>query len=107
MPTWISSPQYFLAGVTDHQKSELLKDILAMANAYRAVPGDILIGFKDRTPQPAEVAAERPRTLSRRHAASHSTPAIGAACTRNSVVISEKTDRALRGIGNLRRGNRV
>jgi len=47
--------QYPFAGATDHQKSELLKDILAMANAYRAGPGYILIGFKDRTPHPAEV----------------------------------------------------
>lgn len=47
--------QYPFAGATDHQKSELLKDILAMANAYRAEPGYILIGFKDQTPHPAEV----------------------------------------------------
>ena len=47
--------QYPFSGATDYQKSELLKDILAMANAYRAGPGYILIGFKDRTPHPAEV----------------------------------------------------
>lgn len=47
--------QYPFAGATDHQKSELLKDILAMANAYRTGPGYILIGFKDQTPHPAEV----------------------------------------------------
>lgn len=47
--------QYPFSGATDHQKSELLKDILAMANAYRTGPGYILIGFKDRTPHPAEV----------------------------------------------------
>ena len=47
--------QYPFAGATDHQKSELLKDILAMANAYRAASGYILIGFKDQTPHPAEV----------------------------------------------------
>ncbi|KAB8173053.1 ATP-binding protein [Lysobacter maris] len=47
--------QYPFSGATDHQKSELLKDILAMANAYRAGPGYILIGFKDQMPHPAEV----------------------------------------------------
>ena len=47
--------QYPFAGATDHQKSELLKDVLAMANAYRMGTGYILIGFKDRTPHPAEV----------------------------------------------------
>lgn len=47
--------QYPFAGANDHQKSELLKDILAMANAYRIGPGYILIGFKDQTPHPAEV----------------------------------------------------
>ncbi|WP_022964734.1 AlbA family DNA-binding domain-containing protein [Halopseudomonas pelagia] len=47
--------QYPFAGATEHQKSELLKDILAMANAYRAEPGFILIGFKDQPPHPAEV----------------------------------------------------
>lgn len=47
--------QYPFVGATDHKKSELLKDILAMANAYRDGPGYILIGFKDQTPHPAEV----------------------------------------------------
>ena len=47
--------QYPFSGATDHQKSELLKDILAMANAYRTGAGYILIGFKDQTPHPAEV----------------------------------------------------
>lgn len=47
--------QYPFNGAVDHQKSELLKDILAMANAYRAGPGYILIGFKDQAPHPAEV----------------------------------------------------
>jgi hypothetical protein len=47
--------QYPFSGATDHQKSELLKDILAMANAYRTGPGYILIGFKDQTPHSAEV----------------------------------------------------
>lgn len=52
--------QYPFAGATDHQKSELLKDILAMANAYRAGPSHILIGFKDQTPHPAEVVGIAP-----------------------------------------------
>lgn len=47
--------QYPFSGATDHQKSELLKDILAMANAYRTGPGYILIGFKDQAPYPAEI----------------------------------------------------
>ncbi len=47
--------QYPFSGVSDHQKSELIKDIMAMANAYRSGPGYILIGFEDKTPQPAEV----------------------------------------------------
>lgn len=47
--------QYRFAGASDHEKSELLKDIMAMANAYRSGPGYILIGFKDQTPHPAEV----------------------------------------------------
>lgn len=47
--------QYPFAGARDHEKSELLKDIMAMANAYRSGPGYILIGFKDLTPHPAEV----------------------------------------------------
>lgn len=47
--------QYPFVDASDHQKSELLKDILAMANAYRDGPGYILIGFKDLKPHPAEV----------------------------------------------------
>lgn len=47
--------QYPFANATDHQKSELLKDVLAMANAYRDGPGYILIGFKDQAPHPAVV----------------------------------------------------
>ncbi|MBB5676857.1 AlbA family DNA-binding domain-containing protein [Xanthomonas arboricola] len=47
--------QYPFARASDHEKSELLKDIMAMANAYRSGPGYILIGFKDLTPHPAEV----------------------------------------------------
>lgn len=47
--------QYPFTRASDHEKSELLKDIMAMANAYRSGPGYILIGFKDLTPHPAEV----------------------------------------------------
>jgi Putative DNA-binding domain len=47
--------QYPFAGVSDYEKSDLLKDIMAMANSYRSGPGFILIGFKDLTPHPAEV----------------------------------------------------
>ncbi len=47
--------QYRFIGAGDHEKSELLKDILAMANAYRDQQGYILIGFKDQPPHPAAV----------------------------------------------------
>jgi len=47
--------QYPFSGASEHQKSELLKDIMAMANAYRSGPGYILIGFKDLAPHPAEI----------------------------------------------------
>lgn len=48
------STQYQFAGANDIQKGELLKDILAMANAWRDGPGYILLGFKERRPHPAE-----------------------------------------------------
>ncbi|HEP1209344.1 TPA: ATP-binding protein [Stenotrophomonas maltophilia] len=47
--------QYPFSFASEHQKSELLKDIMAMANAYRSGPGYILIGFKDLAPHPAEI----------------------------------------------------
>lgn len=47
--------QYPFSGATDHQKSKLLKDILAIANSYRSGPGYILIGFEDQAPEPAKV----------------------------------------------------
>lgn len=47
--------QYAFAKVSDHQKAELLKDILAMANAWRDGPGHILIGFKENRPNRATV----------------------------------------------------
>lgn len=48
--------QYRFASASDEEKSELLKDILAIANAWRDGTGYILIGFKDQRPHPAEVA---------------------------------------------------
>jgi Putative DNA-binding domain len=49
------STQYrFIAGSEDN-KAEMLKDILAIANAWRDGPGYILLGFKDQRPHPAEV----------------------------------------------------
>lgn len=39
--------QYELGNATDHQKSKLVKDILAFANAFRQVDAYILIGVED------------------------------------------------------------
>lgn len=47
--------QYRFTKAEDNEKSELLKDILAIANSWRDGTGYILIGFKDCTPHPAEV----------------------------------------------------
>jgi len=47
--------QYRFIGGDEAVKSELLKDILAIANSWRDGTGYILIGFKDRRPDPAEV----------------------------------------------------
>lgn len=49
------SAQYRFAGGNDFQKAELLKDILAMANAWRDGAGYILLGLKDNRPHLAEV----------------------------------------------------
>lgn len=49
------SAQYRFIGGSEDDKAEVLKDILAMANAWRDGPGHILLGFKDRRPHPAEV----------------------------------------------------
>lgn len=49
------SAQYRFIGGNEDDKAEMLKDILAMANAWRNGPGYILLGFKDRRPHPAEV----------------------------------------------------
>jgi hypothetical protein len=42
--------QYPFSGRTDDQKSELLKDILAFANAWRSSPAHILIGVQEASP---------------------------------------------------------
>jgi hypothetical protein len=46
---------YRLAGASEHERSEMLKDMLAMANAWRDGTGYILLGLKDQRPLPAEV----------------------------------------------------
>ncbi|TPJ62165.1 ATP-binding protein [Mesorhizobium sp. B2-7-1] len=47
--------RYPFAKASDEEKSEILKDILALANAHRESAGYILIGFKENPPHPAEV----------------------------------------------------
>jgi hypothetical protein len=47
--------QYRFVRGTEADKSELLKDVLAIANAWRDDAGYILIGFRDARPHPAEV----------------------------------------------------
>lgn len=49
--------QYHFLSKDDDKKSELLKDVLAMANAWRdgEGPAYILLGFQERAPNPAEV----------------------------------------------------
>lgn len=49
------SAQYRFTRGTEEEKSELLKDILAIANAWRDGPGYILLGFKENRPHPAEI----------------------------------------------------
>lgn len=49
------STQYRFNNGTETEKSELLKDILAIANSWRDGDGYILLGFKDQRPHPAEV----------------------------------------------------
>lgn len=49
------SKQYKFSGANEFEKSEILKDILAMANAWREGPAYILLGFLDQRPHPAEV----------------------------------------------------
>lgn len=49
------SEQYRFVNGSDENKAEMLKDILAVANAWRDGTGYILLGFRDRRPHPAEV----------------------------------------------------
>ncbi len=47
--------QYRFVDASDYEKSELLKDILAIANAWRQGSGHIIPGFKDASPHPPEI----------------------------------------------------
>lgn len=47
--------RYRFTQASDDDKSEMLKDILAFANAYREGTAYILVGFKENPPHPAEV----------------------------------------------------
>ena len=47
--------RYRFAQASDDDKSEMLKDILAFANAYREGTAFILLGFREKPPHPAEV----------------------------------------------------
>ena len=49
------SAQYRFIGGSGESKAEMLKDILAMANAWRDGSGYILLGFRDQRPHPAKV----------------------------------------------------
>ncbi len=49
------SEQYRFAGGSDGDKSELLKDVLAMANAWRETDAFILIGVKEHKGHKAEI----------------------------------------------------
>jgi hypothetical protein len=53
------SAQYRFNGASELDKSEMLKDILAIANSWRESTGYILLGFKDQRPHPAEVVGIR------------------------------------------------
>jgi hypothetical protein len=53
------SAQYRFNGASEVDKSEMLKDILAIANSWRDSTGYILLGFKDQRPHPAEVVGIR------------------------------------------------
>ncbi len=49
------SEQYKLGAVSDYEKSKLLKDILAFANAWRSSPAYVIIGVKEKRGERAEV----------------------------------------------------
>lgn len=53
------SAQYRFNGASELDKSEMLKDILAIANSWRDGSGYILLGFKDQRPHPAEAVGIR------------------------------------------------
>ncbi|TIS84591.1 MAG: ATP-binding protein, partial [Mesorhizobium sp.] len=52
--------RYRFAQASDDDKSAMLKDILAFANAYREGPAYVLLGFKENAPHPAEVTGLPP-----------------------------------------------
>ncbi|MBT1155886.1 ATP-binding protein [Aminobacter anthyllidis] len=52
--------RYPFAKASDEEKSELLKDILALANTHRDRTAYILMGFKENPPHPAEVVGLSP-----------------------------------------------
>lgn len=54
------SERYPFAKASDEEKSEILKDILALANTHRGGTAHILMGFKESPPQPAEAAGLSP-----------------------------------------------
>lgn len=54
------SERYLFVKASDEEKSELLKDILALANTYRDGTAYILIGFMENPPHPAEVVGLLP-----------------------------------------------
>ncbi|WNH47242.1 ATP-binding protein [Stenotrophomonas aracearum] len=47
--------RYLFSGASDEDKGEILKDILAMANAHRDGTAYILLGFRENSPHPADV----------------------------------------------------
>lgn len=57
------SERYLFAKGSDDEKSELLKDILAMANTHREGTSYILIGFKESSPHPAELVGLPPEGI--------------------------------------------
>ncbi len=51
--------QYRFVKASENDKAELLKDIIAMANAWRDGTGYILVGFKDNSPHRAAIVGIR------------------------------------------------
>ncbi|MDR5901617.1 helix-turn-helix domain-containing protein [Halomonas icarae] len=52
--------RYPFAKASDEEKSEILKDILALANTHRDSTAYILLGFKENPPHPADVVGLSP-----------------------------------------------